>query len=411
MKTDNKQRRSQLVLRSDSSTPCVAASQSRAALLRRVAKSVVSGQIKAFLIKRRPTQKIAVGAVEIGGNAPISVQTMTKTPTGNIKATVNQIRELEQIGCDIIRVAIPDMESARALRKIRRAIHIPLIADIHFDHRLALAAIAGGVDGLRINPGNIGSVAKIKQIIRAASERNLPIRIGVNAGSLEKDILARHGSPTASALVESALRHVRLLEDLGQRAIKISVKASDVLCTIAAYRLLSKATKYPLHLGVTEAGTLLCGTIRSSVALGILLAEGIGDTIRVSLADTPANEVRAGREILRSLGLQPGGLRVIVCPTCGRAQMNVIKLARAVEEELEKLEKKNNQIKIWPLVAVMGCVVNGPGEAREADIALVCGKNKVFLYIAGEKAAALDAKSVLAVVAEKALEFHSRKTK
>lgn len=358
-----------------------------------------------MMINRRPTLPIQIGNVKIGGGAPVSVQSMTKTRTGDIKATIRQIHELERIDCDIIRVAVPDMESARALAAIRRAIHIPLIADIHFDHRLALAAIAGGADGLRINPGNIGSTAKIKEIVRAASEKNLPIRIGVNAGSLEKDILARHGSPTVPALVESALRHVRVLEDLGQRTIKISVKTSDVLRTIEAYRLLSKATRYPLHLGVTEAGMLLCGAVRSSVALGILLAEGIGDTIRVSLADEPANEVRAGREILRSLGLHPGGPRIIVCPACGRAQINVRKLARAVEDELKKLEKKNRQIKTWPSVAVMGCVVNGPGEAREADIALVCGKNKVFLYIAGVKTAALDAKSAPSVAAEKTLEF------
>jgi len=364
--------------------------------------------IKVFLISRRPTRSLQVGNVKIGGNAPISVQSMTKTRTGDTRATINQIRKLEQTGCDLIRVAIPDMDSARALPAIRREILIPLIADIHFDHRLALAAIAGGADGLRINPGNIGSAIKIREIVRAASERNLPIRIGVNAGSLEKDILARHGAPTAQALVESALRSVRLLEDLGQRAIKISVKASDVLRTVEAYRLLSKATDYPLHLGVTEAGTLLCGTIRSSVALGILLSGGIGDTIRVSLADDPASEVRAGREILRSLGLHPGGPRVIVCPTCGRAQMDVRKLARVVEAKLEKLEAKNRQFKIWPAVAIMGCVVNGPGEAREADIALVCGKNRVFLYIAGVKTAVLDARSATTIAAEKALEFCSR---
>ena len=360
------------------------------------------------MIKRRPTKLLQIGKVKIGGDAPIPVQTMTKTQTGDIRATINQIRKLEQIGCDIIRVAVPDMESARALPAIHRAINIPLIADIHFDHRLALAAIAGGADGLRINPGNIGSPAKIKEIVRAASEKNLPIRIGINAGSLEKDILKKHGSPTAQALVESALTKVKLLEDLGQRAIKISVKASDVLRTIEAYRLLSKATDYPLHLGVTEAGTLLCGTIRSSVALGILLSEGIGDTIRVSLADKSAKEVRAGREILRSLGLHPEGPRVIVCPTCSRAQMDVGKLARAVETKLEKLEEKNHQFKIWPSVAIMGCVVNGPGEAREADIALVCEKNKVFLYIAGVKTTALDAKSAPAVAAEKTMEFCAR---
>lgn len=396
MKSGNKQRRSQKSL----AEPRAQAGTG--------GQAVVSRQIKAFLIKRRPTRKITVGTVEIGGSAPISVQAMTKTPTGNVKATVNQILGLEQIGCDIIRVAVPDLAAARALPAIRRTIHIPLIADIHFDYRLALAAVAGGADGLRINPGNIGSKTKIKEIVRAASERNLPIRIGVNSGSLEKDILARHGAPTAAALVESALRHVRLLEDLGHYAIKISVKASDVLRTVAAYRRLSKATDHPLHLGVTEAGTLLCGAIRSSVALGILLVEGIGDTIRVSLADEPANEVRAGREILRSIGLHAGGPQVIVCPTCARAQMNVIKLAHGVEEELEKLEKEKPQTGTWPAVAVMGCVVNGPGEARDADIALVCGKNKVFLYIAGVRTAVLDAESAPAVVAEEVIAFCSR---
>lgn len=363
-----------------------------------------------LISKRRLTRKVKLGQVEIGGNAPISVQAMTKTPTGNIQATVNQILGLEQIGCDIIRVAVPDMAAARALPFIRRKIHIPLIADIHFDHRLALAAIAGGADALRINPGNIGSRAKIREIVRAASEKNLPIRVGVNSGSLEKDILAKHGAPTAAALVESALRHVHLLEDLGHRAIKISVKASDVMRTVAAYRRLSKATDHPLHLGVTEAGTLLCGAVRSSVALGILLAEGIGDTIRVSLADEPANEVRAGREILRSLGLHAVGPRVIVCPTCARAQMNVIKLAHAIEKKLEKLEKENPQIKTWPSVAVMGCVVNGPGEARDADIALVCGKNKVFVYVGGARAAALNAKSAPAVIAEQVIAFCARRS-
>lgn len=365
----------------------------------------MQSQIKPLIIKRRPTRKFRLGSVEIGGSAPISVQTMTKTATRNVRATVAQIRELEQIGCDIIRVAVPDKEAARALPAIRKAIHIPLVADIHFDYRLALAAIAGGADGLRINPGNIGSKTRIKEIVRAASERNLPIRVGVNSGSLEKDILARHGAATAAALVESAFAKVKLLEDLGHGAIKISVKASDTMRTVEAYRQLSKATDYPLHLGVTEAGLLLCGAVHSSVALGILLAEGIGDTIRVSLADKPANEVRAGREILRSLGLQRGGSRIIVCPTCARAQMNVVGLARNIEKELERLEKTHPQIKSWPSVAVMGCVVNGPGEARDADIAIVCGKNKAILYISGTKKAVLDAKSTPAVVAEQVIAF------
>jgi (E)-4-hydroxy-3-methylbut-2-enyl-diphosphate synthase len=357
--------------------------------------------------KRRPTRQIRVGTVAVGGGALITVQSMTKTQPRNSRATIKQILELEKIGCDIIRVAVPDMEAARALRTIRKAIHIPFIADIHFDHRLALAAIDAGVDGLRINPGNIGSISKVKEIVRAATGKNLPIRVGVNSGSLEKNILSKYGSPTPQALVESALAHVKLLEDLGHRAIKISVKASDALRTLEAYRLLSKKTDWPLHLGVTEAGTLLCGAVRSSVAMGILLAEGIGDTIRVSLADTPAHEVRAGKEILRSLGLRPEGSRLVVCPTCARAQMDVIKIAHAVEAEIEMLQKQHPQIRKWPVVAVMGCVVNGPGEAREADIALVCGKNKIFLYLRGIKTAALDAKSAPAAVAEETLKFLS----
>jgi (E)-4-hydroxy-3-methylbut-2-enyl-diphosphate synthase len=364
-------------------------------------QSEVRSPANALLIKCRPTRKLRLGTVAIGGGAPISVQTMTKTPTGDAKAAVKQILQLERSGCDIIRVAVPDMEAARAIPLIRRAIHIPLVADIHFDYRLAIAAIAGGADGLRLNPGNIGSKLKIKEVVRAASEKSLPIRIGVNSGSLEKDILAKHGAATASALVESALRHARILEDLGHKAIKISVKASDVPRTVAAYRLLSKKTNWPLHLGVTEAGTLLNGAVRSSAALGILLAEGIGDTIRVSLADDPANEVRVGREILRCLGLHSGGINVVACPTCGRAQMDARKITQAVEKELFKLEQNNPQIKTWPAVAVMGCVVNGPGEARATDIALVCGKNKIFLYVAGVKTSALNAKSApKAVVAE-----------
>jgi len=357
----------------------------------------------------KSTKKIKLGNLKIGGGAPISVQSMAKTPTRDAKATIKQILELEKIGCEIIRLAVPDMESARALAVILKAIHIPLIADIHFDHRLALAAIDAGVDGLRINPGNIGSTAKVREIVRAASGKNLPIRVGVNSGSLEKDILTKYGSPSAKALVESALKNVKMLEDLGHRAIKISVKASDALRTIEAYRLLSKKTNWPLHLGVTEAGTLLAGAISSSVALGILLAEGIGDTIRVSLADTPANEVLVGKEILRSLGLRRAGPRLIVCPTCGRTQMDVVKLAKAIENELEKLQMANPRAKNWPTVAVMGCVVNGPGEAREADIAIICGKNRAYLYLAGNRTAALSPKSAPEIVAEETMKFISKR--
>lgn len=360
-----------------------------------------------MLIQRRSTRMVQLGKVRIGGGAPIAVQTMTKTPTSDVRATVRQIHELELVGCDIIRVAVPDMKAARALPAIHKAVHIPLIADIHFDYRLALAAIGAGVEGLRINPGNIGSPARVREIVRAAAERRIPIRIGVNSGSLERDLLAKHGGATAQALVESALRHVRLLEDFGHRAIKISVKASDVLRTVEAYRRLSRATDYPLHLGVTEAGTLLCGAIRSSVALGILLAEGIGDTLRVSLADKSANEVRAGREILRSLGLHAGGPRVVVCPACARARMNVAELAQTIEAALEKLEKTRPKEKAWPSVAVMGCVVNGPGEAREADIAIVCGKNMVTLFVAGRKKAVMKAEAAPRAVSEQVAVFDS----
>lgn len=357
------------------------------------------------LRRRRPTRAVRVGAVTIGGGADISVQSMTKTRTRDVRATVAQIMALARCGCDIVRLAVPDMASARALADIRRATGVPLIADVHFDHRLALAAVDAGVDGLRINPGNIGPRAKVGEIVRAARERRLPIRVGVNSGSLEKDILARHGSATAAALVESALRSVRLLEDLGQEAIKISVKASDAPRTIAAYRLLARSTDYPLHLGVTEAGTFMPGAVRSAVALGVLLAEGIGDTIRVSLSADPQWEARAGREILRSLNLRAAGPRLVVCPACGRARMNVRELAEAVEEQLEAAEARNPGPRPWPVVAVMGCEVNGPGEAREADLALVCGKNKVMLYVNGERQAILDARSAPAVVAERALAF------
>lgn len=335
-----------------------------------------------ILARRRKTRRIQVGSVTVGGGAPITVQTMTKNDTRDVRATIAQIRDLERAGCDIIRVAVPDEDAARALAAIRRAIHIPLVADIHFNYRLALQALASGVDGLRINPGNIGSIVNVREVVRAARERKIPIRIGVNAGSLEKEILAKHGGATAKALVASALKHVRILEDLDYREIKISVKASDAARTIQAYRLLSEATDYPLHLGVTEAGTLLTGTVRSATALGILMAEGIGDTLRVSLTEHPLREIKAGLEILRALALRPPGPSVIACPTCGRVEIDVIALAHRVEEELDKLAREFPGVR-WPVVAVMGCMVNGPGEAREADIAIAGGKGKAALYVGG----------------------------
>ncbi len=353
---------------------------------------------------RRATRRITVGSVPVGGGAPVSVQSMTKTDTRDAAATVAQIRELEALGCDIVRVAVLDADAARSLKAIRRAIRIPLVADIHFDHRLALLALASGADGLRLNPGNIGPVERIREVVRAARERRVPIRIGVNAGSLEKDLLARHGGATAEALAASALRHVRILEDLDFREIKISVKASDVARTVRAYRLLAARTDYPLHLGVTEAGTLLSGTVRSSCALGILLAEGIGDTIRVSLTEPPAREVRVGLELLRALELRPPGPRVVSCPTCGRARLDVCGLAHRLEDELEKLARAFPGA-AWPTVAVMGCVVNGPGEARAADIAVAGGGRKAGLYLRGRLLATVAERDIVPAISAQVRQF------
>ena len=307
---------------------------------------------------------------------------MTKTDTHDVRSTVAQIREVAAMGCDMVRLAVTDQDAARALKKICRQVRVPLIADIHFDHKLALTALDAGVDGLRINPGNIGGAANVGEVVRAARERKIPIRIGVNSGSLESDLAAKYGAGTPRALVESALRHVGILEKLGYHEIKISVKASDALRTVQAYRLLAKKTSYPLHVGVTEAGTFMAGTVRSSVAMGILLAAGIGDTIRVSLTDVPAQEVRVGLEILRSLGLREPGPSVTSCPTCGRIGVNVVAVAQAIEEALEKFYLGHPRA-LRPAVAVMGCMVNGPGEAKHADIAIAGGKGKFALYING----------------------------
>jgi (E)-4-hydroxy-3-methylbut-2-enyl-diphosphate synthase len=339
--------------------------------------------------RRRATRQIRLGGLAIGGGAPVSVQTMTKADTRDADACVRQIESVSAMGCDLVRLAVPDMRAAHTLADIRRRVAIPLVADIHFDAKLALAALDAGVDGLRINPGNIGGSESVAQVVRAAQAGRVPIRIGVNAGSLEKDILARHGGATPEAMVESALRHARILEELGYREIKVSAKASDVMRTVRTYRLLAEQTDYPLHLGVTEAGTLLPGTVRSSVALGILLAEGIGDTLRVSLTDTPETEVKVGLEVLRSLGLRAAGPAVISCPACGRAEVDVRAVAQAVEEGLERLYAAEPQGR-RPLVAVMGCRVNGPGEAREADIALAGGRGKFALYVGGNAIGAVD---------------------
>jgi (E)-4-hydroxy-3-methylbut-2-enyl-diphosphate synthase len=348
-------------------------------------------------IRRHATKRITVGNVAVGGGSPVSVQTMTKTDTRDVRATVAQIRELEEIGCDIVRLAIPDMDAAKAFAKIRKQVDMPLVADIHFDYLLALEALKGGADGIRINPGNIGGTDKLRKVIEAAKKWDVAIRIGVNSGSIEKDILKKHGGPTARALVASALRNAALIEDFGYDEIKISVKASDVQRTIDAYRLLAGKTKYPLHLGVTEAGTFMAGTVRSSTAMGILLAEGIGDTIRVSLTDAPANEVMVGLELLRALGLRAPGPRVISCPTCGRIQVNVVSLAARVEEEMEKYFRRNPKSEM-PVVAVMGCMVNGPGEAKHSDIAVAGGKHKFALYVGGRQVSVVPEKQALQAI-------------
>ncbi|MDR2850073.1 MAG: flavodoxin-dependent (E)-4-hydroxy-3-methylbut-2-enyl-diphosphate synthase [Verrucomicrobiota bacterium] len=335
------------------------------------------------MIPRAETRRIRVGPVAVGGGAPVSVQTMANAHPHDAAGLLRQIEEAAELGCDIVRLTVPDAEAAAVFGDVRKRSPVPLVADIHFDYRLALAAVEAGADGLRINPGNIGGAERVRAVVAAARGRGVPIRIGVNGGSLEKDILAKHGSATAEALVESALRHVALLEAEDYREIKISVKASDVPRTLAAYRLLSSRTAYPLHLGVTEAGTFLPGTVRSCVALGALLLEGIGDTVRVSLTDTPAREVRVGVELLRSAGLRAPGAAVTSCPTCGRTRVDVAGLAARVEERLECFYRAHPSAP-RPHVAVMGCAVNGPGEAREADLALCGGDGKYALYLRGE---------------------------
>lgn len=327
---------------------------------------------------RKKTRQIHIGDVAVGGDAPVAVQSMTNTDTRDWRATVAQIKRLEEAGCEIVRVAVPDEEAVEQLARIKDAIGIPLIADIHFDHRLALGALRAGVHGLRLNPGNIGGPDKVSKVVRAARERQVPIRIGVNSGSLEKDLLEQHGRPTPEAMVESALRHVRLLEDHDFDLIKISLKSSDVLDTVASYRLLSERSDYPLHLGVTEAGTLVDGAIKSALGIGILLFEGIGDTLRVSLTRDPEDEIPVAYSILRSLRLRERGVELVSCPTCGRTEIELIPL---VEKADRLLRKVRTPIK----VAIMGCVVNGPGEAREADVGIAGGRGKGMLFKKGER--------------------------
>lgn len=329
------------------------------------------------MIQRKKTCPIRVGKVIVGGSAPISIQSMTNTDTRDVNATLQQIEQLQQAGCDIVRVAVPDEQAALALGAIKQNTRIPVIADIHFDHRLAIIAMEQGVDGLRINPGNIGDQEKVKAVVSMAKARNIPIRIGVNAGSLEKHLLEKYGRATPEALVESALGHVKILEELKFYNIKISLKSHDVPATLRAYQLISNVVDYPLHIGITEAGTVRSGTIKSAVGIGALLAQGIGDTIRVSLTGDPVEEISVAVEILKSLGFRKAGATLVSCPTCGRCEINLASIAETVEARIKNIDK--------PLkIAVMGCAVNGPGEAREADIGIAGGKREGLIFRHGK---------------------------
>lgn len=326
---------------------------------------------------REHTKVVSVGGVLLGGGNPIRIQSMTNTKTEDVEATVAQILRLEKAGCEIIRCTVPTMEAAKAIGEIKKRIHIPLVADIHFDYRMAIAAMENGADKIRINPGNIGSTDRIKAVVDVAKERNIPIRVGVNSGSLEKPLIEKYGGVTAEGIVESALDKVRIIEDLGYDNLVISIKSSDVLMCVRAHEILAKQTHYPLHVGITESGTVQSGNIKSAIGLGLILNRGIGDTIRVSLTGDPVEEIKSAKLILRTLGLRKGGIEVVSCPTCGRTQIDLIRLANQVEKMVED----------YPLdlkLAVMGCVVNGPGEAREADLGIAGGIGEGLLIKKGE---------------------------
>ena len=326
---------------------------------------------------REETKVIQIGNVKIGGGNPVAIQSMTNTKTEDVETTVAQILALEAVGCEIIRCAVPTMEAAEALAEIKKQIHIPLVADIHFDYRLAIAAIENGADKIRINPGNIGDMDRVRQVVEKAKEYNVPIRVGVNSGSLEKNLIEKYGGVTAEGIVESALDKVRIIEEMGYDNLVVSIKSSDVLMCVKAHELIAKECKYPLHVGITESGTVLSGNIKSSVGLGIILHQGIGDTIRVSLTGDPLEEIKSAKLILKTLGLRKGGIEVVSCPTCGRTRIDLIGLANQVE----------NMVADIPLdikVAVMGCVVNGPGEAKEADIGIAGGIGEGLLIKKGE---------------------------
>ena len=326
---------------------------------------------------RHKTREVHIGDSVIGGDNPILIQSMTNTKTEDVTATVDQINRLKKAGCDIIRCAVPTMEAAKALSQIKKQIDIPLVADIHFDYRLAIAAMENGADKIRINPGNIGSVDRVKAVINVAKERNIPIRVGVNSGSLEKNLVEKYNGVTAQGIVESALDKVKLIEDMGYDNLVISIKSSDVLMCVKAHELIAKQTDHPLHVGITESGTIISGNIKSSIGLGLILSQGIGDTIRISLTGDPLEEIKSAKLILRTLGLRKGGIEIVSCPTCGRTQIDLIGLANKVE----------NLVTEYPLdikVAVMGCIVNGPGEAKEADIGVAGGIGEGLIIKHGE---------------------------
>lgn len=346
-------------------------------------------------------RKIVLGNVEIGGGAPVVIQSMTISPTYDVKKTVSEIRGLEEVGCEVVRVSVPDKRSLEAIPAILKQISVPLIADIHFDHRLALGSVEAGVQGVRINPGNIGSKERVRAVIRAARKRNTVIRIGVNSGSLERDLLKKYGYPSTDALVESAIRHVDFFEKEKYTNFKISLKSSDVRTTIEGYRKLAKAVDYPLHLGVTEAGPAFSGSVKSAIALGALLADGIGDTIRVSLTADSREEIKTAREILKALGLRNFGPQVIACPSCARAEIDVVELANRVERAVSNFKK--------PLkIAVMGCAVNGPGEARDAHVGIAGGKKEGLLYLDGKTVKKVPEADLFQTLMDKVQEMEKR---
>jgi len=349
-------------------------------------------------ITRRKTRVIQIGPVKVGGHNPVAIQSMTNTETADLKATLGQVRRLQKVGCEIARVAVNTKEALAAMPELVKRSPLPVIADIQFDWRMAIGSIRAGVAGLRLNPGNLRKAWQVKAVVEEALAKKIPIRVGVNAGSLDRDLVAKHGGPSAEAMVESALREVRLLEDSGFDLIKISLKSSDVPETVRAYQLISKKVDYPLHLGITEAGTRIRGAVASSVGLGILLWQGIGDTIRVSLSAPPEEEVRVGYMILSSLGLRRRGVQVIACPTCARAEFDVVKTAETMEKKLANIEKPIR-------IAVMGCIVNGPGEARISDIGAVGTKNGVHIYIKGQRQKTIPAKSLIATLLKLAQEI------